>query len=81
MKTTSYCTEQSSFISSLLNANMQMKRFDSKGPFLIFLCRFLYPIYTLICVAAAAVIDSFPDFFHDKYSSDQSIFEKVSLKS
>jgi len=39
--------------------------------------RFLYPIYTLICVAAAAVIDSFPDFFHDKYSSDQSIFEKI----
>jgi hypothetical protein len=35
----------------------------------------------LICVAAAAVIDSLPDFFHDKYSSDQSIFEKVSLES
>jgi alpha-1,2-mannosyltransferase len=31
----------------------------------------------LICVAAAAVIDTFPDFFHDKYSSEQSIFEKI----
>ncbi|KQK03255.1 dol-P-Man:Man(6)GlcNAc(2)-PP-Dol alpha-1,2-mannosyltransferase [Brachypodium distachyon] len=39
--------------------------------------RFLYPIYPLICVAAAAVIDSFPGFFHDKYSSEQSIFEKT----
>ncbi|KAG8052980.1 hypothetical protein GUJ93_ZPchr0001g30992 [Zizania palustris] len=39
--------------------------------------RFLNPIYPLICVAAAAVIDSFPDFFHDKYSSEQSIFEKI----
>uniref|UniRef100_A0A0E0MSY1 Mannosyltransferase n=1 Tax=Oryza rufipogon TaxID=4529 RepID=A0A0E0MSY1_ORYRU len=39
--------------------------------------RFLYPIYPLICVAAAAVIDTFPDFFHDKYSSEQSIFEKI----
>jgi len=48
---------------------------------LICLCRFLYPIYTLICVAAAAVIDSLPDFFHDKYLSDQSIFEKVSLET
>ncbi|GJN06402.1 hypothetical protein PR202_ga24130 [Eleusine coracana subsp. coracana] len=43
--------------------------------------RFLYPIYPLICVAAAAVIDSFPDFFYDKYSSQQSIFEKVSWES
>lgn len=48
---------------------------------LIYLCRFLYPIYPLICVASAAVIDTFPDFFHDKYSSQQSIFEKVSWKS
>lgn len=47
----------------------------------ICLCRFLYPIYPLICVAAAAVIDTFPDFFHDKYSSEQSIFEKVILKT
>lgn len=30
--------------------------------------RFLYPIYPLICVAAAAVIESFPDFFRDKYN-------------
>ncbi|XP_030480912.2 dol-P-Man:Man(6)GlcNAc(2)-PP-Dol alpha-1,2-mannosyltransferase [Cannabis sativa] len=29
--------------------------------------RFLYPIYPLICVAASAVIESFPDFFRDKY--------------
>lgn len=56
-----------------------MKHIETNQAFLICLCRFLYPIYTLICVAAAAVIDTFPDFFHDKYSSDQSIFEKVSL--
>ena len=31
-------------------------------------CRFLYPIYPLVCVAASAVIDSFPDFFRDKYN-------------
>lgn len=30
--------------------------------------RFLYPIYPLICVAASAVIESFPDFFQDKYN-------------
>ncbi|KAK4255888.1 hypothetical protein QN277_008824 [Acacia crassicarpa] len=30
--------------------------------------RFLYPIYTLICVAASAVIESFPDLFRDKYN-------------
>lgn len=30
-------------------------------------CRFLYPIYPLICVAASAVIESFPDIFRDKY--------------
>ncbi|MED6169975.1 mannosyltransferase [Stylosanthes scabra] len=29
--------------------------------------RFLYPIYPLICVAASAVIESFPDLFRDKY--------------
>ncbi|KAF7028744.1 hypothetical protein CFC21_040612 [Triticum aestivum] len=39
--------------------------------------RFLYPIYPLICVAAASVIDSFPYFFHDKYANEQSIFEKI----
>lgn len=30
-------------------------------------CRFLYPIYPLICVAASAVIESFPDIFRDKF--------------
>ncbi|CAA0816345.1 Dol-P-Man\\x3aMan(6)GlcNAc(2)-PP-Dol alpha-1-2-mannosyltransferase [Striga hermonthica] len=36
--------------------------------------RFLYPIYPLICVAASAVIESFPDFFRDKYNpNDGSI--------
>ncbi|GAA0166602.1 glycosyltransferase [Lithospermum erythrorhizon] len=30
--------------------------------------RFLYPIYPLICLAASAVIESFPDLFRDKYS-------------
>lgn len=30
--------------------------------------RFLYPIYPLVCVAASAVIDSFPDLFRDKYN-------------
>ncbi|KAF3791813.1 Dol-P-ManMan(6)GlcNAc(2)-PP-Dol alpha-1-2-mannosyltransferase [Nymphaea thermarum] len=36
--------------------------------------RFLYPIYPLICVSAAAVIDSFPDFFRDKYMpNDDSV--------
>ncbi|CAL0328863.1 unnamed protein product [Lupinus luteus] len=31
--------------------------------------RFLYPIYPLICVAASAVMESFPDLFRDKYNS------------
>ncbi|KAJ3681870.1 hypothetical protein LUZ60_014443 [Juncus effusus] len=39
--------------------------------------RFLYPIYPLICVAATAVIDSFPDIFHDKYATEQSILYKI----
>ncbi|PWA95009.1 alg9-like mannosyltransferase family [Artemisia annua] len=39
--------------------------------------RFLYPIYPLICVAAAAVIESFPDFFYDRYSSEQSFLYKI----
>ncbi|XP_004294070.1 PREDICTED: dol-P-Man:Man(6)GlcNAc(2)-PP-Dol alpha-1,2-mannosyltransferase [Fragaria vesca subsp. vesca] len=30
--------------------------------------RFLYPIYPLICVAASAVIESFPDVFRSKYN-------------
>uniref|UniRef100_A0A5B7AZE9 Mannosyltransferase n=1 Tax=Davidia involucrata TaxID=16924 RepID=A0A5B7AZE9_DAVIN len=36
--------------------------------------RFLYPIYPLVCVAASAVIECFPDFFRDKYDrNDNSI--------
>ncbi|XVE50094.1 hypothetical protein DITRI_Ditri01bG0133700 [Diplodiscus trichospermus] len=36
--------------------------------------RFLYPIYPLICVAASAVIESFPDIFRGKYNPyDNSI--------
>ncbi|CAL8150851.1 unnamed protein product [Prunus armeniaca] len=31
--------------------------------------RFLYPIYPLICVAASAVIESFPDLFRSDYDS------------
>ncbi|CAI9754965.1 unnamed protein product [Fraxinus pennsylvanica] len=34
--------------------------------------RFLYPIYPLICVAAAAVIESFPDLFRDKYNPNDN---------
>ncbi|OAY54789.1 dol-P-Man:Man(6)GlcNAc(2)-PP-Dol alpha-1,2-mannosyltransferase [Manihot esculenta] len=30
--------------------------------------RFLYPIYPLVCVAASAVIESFPDLFRDRYN-------------
>lgn len=36
--------------------------------------RFLYPIYPLVCVAAAAVIESFPDFFRDKYNPSHNAF-------
>ncbi|KAF7836649.1 dol-P-Man:Man(6)GlcNAc(2)-PP-Dol alpha-1,2-mannosyltransferase [Senna tora] len=40
--------------------------------------RFLYPIYTLICVAASAVIESFPDLFRDKHNPfDNSIIVKI----
>ncbi|KAI3497162.1 hypothetical protein L1887_39574 [Cichorium endivia] len=39
--------------------------------------RFLYPIYPLICVAAAAVIESIPDFFYDRYRTDQSFLHKM----
>ncbi|XP_050216377.1 dol-P-Man:Man(6)GlcNAc(2)-PP-Dol alpha-1,2-mannosyltransferase [Mercurialis annua] len=40
--------------------------------------RFLYPIYPLICVAASAVIESFPDLFRDKYSSrDSSVWVMI----
>ncbi|TYI33438.1 hypothetical protein ES332_A04G133300v1 [Gossypium tomentosum] len=35
---------------------------------------FLYPIYPFVCVAASAVIESFPDLFRDKYNPyDNSI--------
>ncbi|MQL98600.1 hypothetical protein Taro_031312 [Colocasia esculenta] len=34
--------------------------------------RFLYPIYPLICIAAAAVIESFPDLFCNKYAVEDS---------
>ncbi|KAK9046446.1 hypothetical protein V6N11_052333 [Hibiscus sabdariffa] len=30
--------------------------------------RFLYPVYPLVCLAASAVIESFPDLVRDKYS-------------
>ncbi|XP_027061934.1 alpha-1,2-mannosyltransferase ALG9 [Coffea arabica] len=40
--------------------------------------RFLYPIYPLICVAASAVIESFPDFFRDKHDPrNPSVLVKV----
>ncbi|XP_057952186.1 dol-P-Man:Man(6)GlcNAc(2)-PP-Dol alpha-1,2-mannosyltransferase isoform X2 [Malania oleifera] len=40
--------------------------------------RFLYPIYPLVCVSASAVIESFPDFFRDKYTpSDSSLLVKI----
>ncbi|GAV91922.1 Glyco_transf_22 domain-containing protein [Cephalotus follicularis] len=34
--------------------------------------RFLYPIYPLVCVAASAVIESFPDLFRDKYNPNEN---------
>ncbi|GLU18075.1 hypothetical protein SLE2022_343950 [Rubroshorea leprosula] len=33
--------------------------------------RFLYPIYPLVCVAASAVIESFPDLLHDKHNPSE----------
>ncbi|XVF78799.1 hypothetical protein PTKIN_Ptkin14bG0166100 [Pterospermum kingtungense] len=40
--------------------------------------RFLYPIYPLVCVAASAVIESFPDIFRDKYNPyDNSIIVMI----
>ncbi|KAK2997272.1 hypothetical protein RJ639_026348, partial [Escallonia herrerae] len=40
--------------------------------------RFLYPIYPLICVAASAVIECFPEFFRDKYNpNDQSVLFQI----
>nr|CAD1839894.1 unnamed protein product [Ananas comosus var. bracteatus] len=39
--------------------------------------RFLYPIYPLICIAATAVIDSFPDLFRDQFATDESLIVKI----
>ncbi|KAK9132088.1 hypothetical protein Scep_011616 [Stephania cephalantha] len=41
---------------------------------------FLYPVYPLICVAAAAVIESFPDLFRDKYDPDHNYFLVMAAK-
>ncbi|XP_010277032.1 PREDICTED: dol-P-Man:Man(6)GlcNAc(2)-PP-Dol alpha-1,2-mannosyltransferase [Nelumbo nucifera] len=43
--------------------------------------RFLYPIYPLICVAAAAVIDSFPDLFRDKYNPNDNSWIVIIAKA
>lgn len=39
--------------------------------------RFLYPIYPLVCIAASAVMESFPDIFGDKYAVEDSLIVKV----
>ncbi|XP_065033015.1 dol-P-Man:Man(6)GlcNAc(2)-PP-Dol alpha-1,2-mannosyltransferase-like [Musa acuminata AAA Group] len=39
--------------------------------------RFLYPIYPLICIAATAVIDSFPDLFRDKYAVEDTLIVQI----
>lgn len=41
--------------------------------------RFLYPIYPLICVAASAVIESFPDLFGTKHDLYDNVLVKVIL--
>ncbi|KAF9615821.1 hypothetical protein IFM89_026501 [Coptis chinensis] len=41
---------------------------------------FLYPIYLLICVAAAAVIESFPDFSRDKYAPNLTSLTMTAAK-
>lgn len=41
-------------------------------------CRFLYPIYPLICVSASAVIENIPELFREKYSSRESLLVTVS---
>ncbi|KAF2286113.1 hypothetical protein GH714_010468 [Hevea brasiliensis] len=39
---------------------------------------FLYPIYPLVCVAASAVIESFPDLFRDRYNTyDNSLMVMI----
>ncbi|KAM5586234.1 dol-P-Man:Man(6)GlcNAc(2)-PP-Dol alpha-1,2-mannosyltransferase [Rosa sericea] len=42
--------------------------------------RFLYPIYPLICVAASAVIESFPDVFRSKYNPHDNSILVVAAK-
>ncbi|KAL3576591.1 hypothetical protein D5086_021874 [Populus alba] len=42
--------------------------------------RFLYPIYPLVCVAASAVIESFPDLFRDKYNPHDNSWPVVIAK-
>ncbi|KAH9723040.1 Dol-P-Man:Man(6)GlcNAc(2)-PP-Dol alpha-1,2-mannosyltransferase [Citrus sinensis] len=42
--------------------------------------RFLYPIYPLICVAASAVIESFPDIFRDKYDPNANFVMVTTAK-
>lgn len=43
-------------------------------------CRFLYPIYPLICVAASAFIESMPDLFRDRFDpNDKSLLVLVSF--
>ncbi|KAH9723038.1 Dol-P-Man:Man(6)GlcNAc(2)-PP-Dol alpha-1,2-mannosyltransferase [Citrus sinensis] len=41
---------------------------------------FLYPIYPLICVAASAVIESFPDIFRDKYDPNANFVMVTTAK-
>ncbi|KAG6755222.1 hypothetical protein POTOM_041040 [Populus tomentosa] len=41
---------------------------------------FLYPIYPLVCVAASAVIESFPDLFRDKYNPHDNSWPVVIAK-
>ncbi|KAK6946635.1 GPI mannosyltransferase, partial [Dillenia turbinata] len=43
------------------------------------LLKFLYPIYPLICGAAAAVIDSFPDLFRDPYNPHDLSYGVMSI--
>lgn len=43
--------------------------------------RFLYPIYPLICIAASAVIESFPDLFRDKYNPRDNSWILIIAKS
>lgn len=49
-------------------------------PVIFCFCRFLYPIYPLICVAASAFIESVPDFFRDRFDpNDKSLLVLVSV--